>query len=200
MGAGASSQGLEEVLTQTFMLGRAIVSCTFPGMYRIYDFHSKRAPKIQNATPFSILGLMDDGEDEDGEEMVKDPSEYSNLFTVKVGNDTVYLENVNEINDGGWIPLHACCMSYQTVDAGKLIIDEMVRLNGNLDVKTITGPGAFNSEWTPLHMACAYGVVPLVSKLLENDANVNTYNSYFCTPLLEACHRGFLEIVKLLVK
>jgi len=198
MGGGASSQGLEEVLTETFQLGRQLVAVSFPGMYRIYDFHSRKAPRIKNSAPFSMLCLMDSDDEEEEEQGAIVSTEYESLFNVKVGNDTVYFEDVNEVNDAGWTALHTCCMSYQTVDAGLNLIKEMTRLHGSLDVKTVTGPGAFNSGWSPLHMACAYGVEPLVTALIENDVNVDTTNSYNVTPLLEACHRGFGSIVKLL--
>lgn len=197
MGGGASH--LEDMITETLMLGRAIVAVTFPGMFRIYDFHSKKAPFIKNTTPFSLFDDMD-SEEEDEEDGQKDPADYEHLFHVKVGNDVVYLEDVGYVNESGWTALHACCMSYQTVDAAIAIIDEMIRLGISLDTKTITGPGAFNSGWTPLHMACAYGVEPIAKKLIESDANVNTTNSYGCTPLLEACHRGFYNIVMMLVR
>lgn len=202
MGGGASSQGLEEALAETFMLGRAIVAVTFPGMYRIYDFHSSKAPPIKNASPFSMFGGLVDSDEEpdDAEQQTKDPDDYKHLFSVKVGNDTIYIEDVCEVNEAGWTALHTCCMSFQTVEAGCAIIDEMVKKDASLDVKTVTGPGAFNSGWTPLHMACAYGVEPLVEKLVACGANVNTSNSYRCTPLLEACHRGFLTVVKMLLK
>lgn len=201
MGGGASSQGLEEVLAETFMLGRAIVAVTFPGMYRIYDFHSDKAPPIKNATPFSMFsGLVDSDEEPDEDEKQPiNPEDYEHFFHVKVGTDMIYIEDVCEVNDAGWTALHACCMSFQTVEAGCAIIDEMVRRNASLDVKTVTGPGAFNSGWTPLHMACAYGVEPLVEKLVACEASINTTNSYRCTPLLEACHRGFHTVVKMLV-
>jgi hypothetical protein len=199
MGGGASSQGLEEILAETFMLGRAIVAVTFPGMYRIYDFHSSRAPVIKNANSLSIFGLADSDEEDEVDNIIKQPENYENLFKVIVGNDNIYIEDVCEINDAGWTALHTCCMSYQTVDAGRLLVNEMIRKGCSIDIKTATGPGAFNSGWTPLHMACAYGVEPLVELLIDNGANVNTTNSYNCSPMLEACHRGFLSIVKLLV-
>jgi ankyrin repeat protein len=47
--------------------------------------------------------------------------------------------------------------------------------------------------------ACAYGVEPLVIKLVEAGADVNSTNCYGYTPLLEACHRGFIAICAQLV-
>ena len=51
MGGGISltSDGLEELVTTTILIGRAISTVTFPGMYRIYDFHSSKAPRLRNA-------------------------------------------------------------------------------------------------------------------------------------------------------
>jgi hypothetical protein len=49
-------------------------------------------------------------------------------------------------------------------------------------------------------MASAYGVEPLVKRLVEVGADVNTRNGLSWTPLQEACHRGYLSIMKHLVK
>ena len=51
MGGGVSfsEMGVEELVTTTIMIGRAISTVKFPGMYRIYDFHSSKAPRLKNA-------------------------------------------------------------------------------------------------------------------------------------------------------
>lgn len=181
------------------MIGRAIAAITFPGMYRIYDFHSSKAPKLKNQRQFSFFAPDSDDEDED-DDSPPDPSQYSHFFNVQVGEDQVYLEDPTYVNEAGWCALHTCCMSFLTVQAGLALIDETTRKGKNIDTKTLAGPGTFNSQWTPLHMACAYGISPLVEKLIEEGANVNTCNSFGYTPLLEACHRGFLNIVEALTK
>jgi hypothetical protein len=60
-------------------------------------------------------------------------------------------------------------MSFATAEAGLQIIDEMIRIKTQktqsaneqqmnkecgplFDTKTRHGPGAFNADWTPLHM------------------------------------------------
>ena len=48
--------------------------------------------------------------------------------------------------------------------------------------------------------ACAYGIAALVEKLLDEGADANTINSFGYTPMLEACHRGFHDIVEFLIK
>lgn len=40
----------------------------------------------------------------------------------------------------------------------------------------------------------------LVEKLVDAGADVNTVNCFGYSPLLEACHRGFLGIVKQLIR
>jgi hypothetical protein len=153
MGGGISLMegGLEELLTTTIMIGRAISAVTFPGMYRIYDFHSKRAPRLKNAKQFTFFAP--DSDDEDDEEyVVPDPERYEHFFKVMVGEDTIYLENPTEVNESGWTPLHACCMSMSTVQAAFLLIDETVRRGESFEVKTTVGPGTFNKGWTVLHM------------------------------------------------
>ena len=156
MGGGASSltTSMEELLTTTYMIGRAIAAISCPGMYRIYDFHSSRAPRLKNAAQFSFSPFhQEDSDDEDNENAVQpDPENYEHLFNVAVGEDTVYLEDPLASNEAGWTPLHTCCMSYLTVGAGQKIIDEIVKKGGSLDGKTLSGPGSFNKGWSPLHM------------------------------------------------
>jgi hypothetical protein len=187
-------QGVDELLSATYIIGRSIAAITFPGMYRIYDFHSTKAPKLKNQRQFSFFAPDSDDENEDEDEILE--SNYSHFFNVKVGEDVIYLEDPIEINDGGWTALHTCCMSFLCVPAGLQLIEEFVKRGGNLDATTIAGPGTFNSEWTALHMACAYGISPLVERLIKEGANVNTTNSFGYTPLLECCHRGFQNIVE----
>lgn len=169
-------------------------------MYRIYDFHSPLAPPLQKyqSNPFSFNDESD--EDENSKISPPDPSKYEHFFNVTIGEDTIYIEDVSESNEAGWTPLHACCMSFITVPAGEKIIDELIKIGANLDTKTIQGPGSFNKGWTPLHMACAYGVEPLVERLVKEGADVNTTNAFGYTPMLEACHRGFINIVQFLLK
>ena len=156
--------------------------------------------RSQRANPFSTDSdedlIMDAAEEEDE----ADPEIYNRFFKVEVGNDTIYLEDPAQLNDSGWNALHTCCMSFSTVNAGLKLIEELVRIGENLDHKTINGPGSFNSQWTALHMACAYGVEPLALKLLQEKANPTVQNSFGYTPLLEACHRGFVNIVSMLVQ
>ena len=134
------------------------------GMFRIYDFHSSRAPRIKQApSAFAFFGLDDDDDDD----VNKDPADYEDLFHVQVGEDTVYLEDPLGCNEVNWTPLHTCCMSFVTVAAGLALIEEHERLGVSLETATLAGPGTFNSHWTALHMACAYGVEPLVERLVS---------------------------------
>ena len=152
MGGGASAiQGVDEMLSTTYMIGRAISAITFPGMYRIYDFHSDKAPKLKNQKQFTFFALDSDDEDDESD-IIPDESSYSHLFSVTVGEDRIYLEDPLEVNDAGWTPLHTCCMSFLNVPAGLILIAETVKRGGSVNLKTIAGPGTFNSEWTPLQM------------------------------------------------
>ncbi len=154
MGGGVSLiEGVEELMTTTMLIGRAISAMSVPGMYRIYDFHSKKAPKLRNARQFTFFAP--DSDDEEGEnksENEPDPSEYEHFFKITVNGDTIYLENPTEANEAAWTPPHTCCMSMATVSAGIALIDETLRLGGDLEAKTIYGPGTFNKGWTPLQM------------------------------------------------
>ena len=140
MGAAssASSGSVDGMLSATLMVGRAIAAIAFPGMYRIYDFHSKRAPKLKNATPFSLFSNEYDTDDDDHDDQLN-IEVLDNMFYVEVGNDKIYLETPLEPNDAGWTPLHACCMSFLTVQAGTKLIEETVKRGGYLDTKTNIG-------------------------------------------------------------
>jgi ankyrin repeat protein len=190
---------MEELLQTSYMIGKAISAITFPGMYRIYDFHSEEAPPLKNTRKFTFFGMESEDEDEDEASPV-DPSRYEHMFHLRIGEDSVYLEDPCGQNEAGWTPLHTCCMSFQMISAAEKLIDEMERRGESLDQKTANGPGNFNQGWTALHMACAYGVEPIVKRLIAAGADVNTVNNFGYTPLLEACHRGFVNIVRFLIE
>ena len=54
--------------------------------------------------------------------------------------------------------------------------------------------------WTPLHIACAYGIEATAKCLIAAGATVTTQNSAGWTPLHEAVHRGFDELVQALLE
>eukprot|EP00620_Florenciella_sp_RCC1587_P020156 CAMPEP_0182557106 /NCGR_PEP_ID=MMETSP1324-20130603/1149_1 /TAXON_ID=236786 /ORGANISM="Florenciella sp., Strain RCC1587" /LENGTH=374 /DNA_ID=CAMNT_0024769117 /DNA_START=16 /DNA_END=1136 /DNA_ORIENTATION=+ len=238
MGGGSSAlREMDEIVTCTYLLGRAIAAMSFPDMYRIQDFHSKKAPELKSdkiPPAFARMGLAmhendDDDptlEDGDGAALLTGGNEgdgeggggggggktqaqldeeeeasfpYGDHFMVIVGEDKVVIDDIGQVNDDGWTPLHGCCHSHTTVSAGLKIIQEMQRTNTTFEQKTVKGPGAHNAEWTALHMACAYGVEPLALQLITAGASVNCENSLSWTPLHEACHRGFISIARALV-
>ena len=96
--------------------------------------------------------MSDDEEEEEDAHRDIDPSLYENFFHVVVGEDNIYIEDPLYVNESGWTALHTCCMSLATVNAGVRLIEETIRLGGNLEQKTTAGPGTFNKGWTALHM------------------------------------------------
>lgn len=126
-------------------------------MYRLYDFHSDKAPKLKIAArptfKFSFLNQdSDSSEEEEEEENEPDEADYSHLFKVMAGEYAVYIDDPLVENEAGWTPLHTTCMSLGTVEAGLLLIEETVRRGGSFETKTRHGPGHFNKGWTPLHV------------------------------------------------
>ena len=204
MGGGASSGGVEGLLATTMTVGRAIAGVyRNPGMYRIQDFHSEKAPRLKSAAKvqFVFFGQESDSDEEEEDDYEPpSPIEYEHMFNIEVSDETIYIDDVNFVNKEGWTALHTCCMSFVTVPAALKLIDKMCEDGGNIDVKTTSGPGSFNKGWTPLQMACAYGVEPVVEKLIAQGADVNAENCYGYTSLLEACHRGYLGVIEKLVK
>ena len=224
MGAGVSTAGgeLEELVACTCLLGQALASMSFPDMYRIQDFHSPNAPRLSASSRWgrqeepqatsgpvfnysTVFNVM-----VGGERIVVDDVTTVNLDGWTPAH-TASSERPHSVRDlcltvknkfktlDKCRPLHASCHSHATVAAALSIVEELRRVGGDLDCKTRRGPGAYNSGWTPLHMACAYGIEPVVLALLEAGANPRCQNSLGWTPLLEACHRGFVSIVKLLL-
>jgi hypothetical protein len=146
MGGGASHGSIESLLSTTMMVGRAIANIyRNPGMYRLQDFHSKLAPRLNSnkqQNPFVFFG-----QDDDEDEVPYDPPDrsiYEHLFHVRVNDESIYFDDVSAANEAGWTPLHACCMSFHTAAAGCALIDELVLRGASLDLKTINGPGTFN--------------------------------------------------------
>jgi hypothetical protein len=139
MGGGMSTMsGVEDILSASYMVGKAIAAITFPGMYRIYDFHHARAPKLRNARPFTMFSQEYDS-DEDIQDNPLSTEELADIFFVLVGSDKIYIENPLIENSAGWTPLHTCCMSFLTVPAGLKLIEEITKRNGHLDIKTVIG-------------------------------------------------------------
>ena len=88
MGGGASSGGVEGLLATTLMVGRAIAGVyRNPGMYRIQDFHSEKAPRLKSAAKvqFAFFGQESDS-DEEVEDDYEPPSpiEYEHMFNIEV--------------------------------------------------------------------------------------------------------------------
>mmetsp|Transcript_28656 Transcript_28656/g.46266 ORF Transcript_28656/g.46266 Transcript_28656/m.46266 type:complete len:515 (-) Transcript_28656:60-1604(-) len=111
----------------------------------------------------------------------------------------IKLDTIGEANEGGWNVLHAACHQ-AAVSSGAIKIIKIFRERGyDIDAKTLRGPGSYASGWTPLHMACAYGIPETVTALLAAGADVETKNSINWMPLHEAVHRGYTSIVEMLL-
>ena len=141
------------------------------------------------------------GDNEEEEELGESGPTEDGRFAIVAGDDRVILDDVCQVNKDGWTPLHALCHSFTTANNALILIEEICKRKGDLNVKTINGPGAYNSEWTPLHMACAYGLETVVERLCREDSvDVNCENSNSMTPLLECCYRGYRSIAKILIE
>lgn len=133
---GGAVSCVEELVATTILIGSAISAMSFPGMYRIYDFQSKNAPNSETSN----------NEDKNSE------NERDRFFIVTVGGDEIFLDDPLCPNEAGWTPLHSCCTSFSTVQAGMSLVDETLARGGSLETKTLLGPGTFNHGWTPLQM------------------------------------------------
>ncbi|KAH9125949.1 hypothetical protein AeMF1_003529 [Aphanomyces euteiches] len=230
MGGGISTQGdLSQMIACTMMIGEAMFQgldpryVRFPDMYRLYDFHvgktKFRSHKPGGSVTYVVFnadgstGVLDRSKlQEEASSAPKgdsnatdiDEEDTSKYLIVHVGEDRIVLalEALNTPNDDGWTPLHASCHTLNAAEAGKTIIKAILAQDpsANLNQKTIRGPGSFTSGYTPLHIACAYGMETLVTQLIKAKADVHVTNDVQWTPLHEACHRGFTPIVKELLR
>ncbi|GBG26787.1 Ankyrin repeat domain-containing protein 27 [Hondaea fermentalgiana] len=137
-------------------------------------------------------------EDEDGSDQV--PLSDCVILEYQDREVPVALATIGEPNESGWTILHACCHQQACIPAAEKIIAVMVERGIDVDQKTTRGPGSYATGWTALHMACAYGLTPVVSALLAAGADVETTNSIGWKPLYEAVHRGYTDIARLLLK
>jgi ankyrin repeat protein len=158
--------------------------------------------EIQNFNPggYTVIEPEEEGKMIEDSKDDDEAASAEGVITVMVGEDTLELKTVNEPNLDGWTPLHSCCHSKEATQAAMTLIDEIVKTQGDLDTKTLRGPGGFTSGWTPLHIACAYGLDEIAAKLVACGADANVTNSSNWTPLHDACHRGFVEIASILVQ
>lgn len=199
-------------------------------MYRLYDFQvgPKKQPQrsLQSGNMILYVHAPDDegkfqmlslgGDDPanstgKGKTIAADldeesdalPSESTDtMLVVYIGNDKVVLDKatLNQPNNDGWTVLHACCHTLNAQEAGITILKELVTQKCDLNMVTRRGPGSFSCGWTPLHVACAYGLEALTVKLIRAGANVNVKNSVGWTPLYDACHRGYASVARELLK
>ena len=95
MGGGASSMNMEDLIQTTVMVGRAIAAITFPGMYRIYDFHSPKAPRLKTANHFVLFSDESDDEESRGGNNAIDPSLYDSYMKFVNGASRFYWENTD---------------------------------------------------------------------------------------------------------
>ncbi|EQC42122.1 hypothetical protein SDRG_00962 [Saprolegnia diclina VS20] len=229
MGGGISTNGdLGQMIACTMLIGEAMFQgidpryIRFPDMYRLYDFHvgkkRYRTAKPQGAT---IMLIGSDGvarvvekkaDDAAASPVIDaepdiDETDVDKYLVVNVADDRVVLDRARLFspNEDGWTPLHASCHTLNTVDAGKVILKAMLEMDREktatvLATKTTRGPGSFSAGFTPLHIACAYGIEVLALKLIKAKSNVNATNSVSWSPLHEACHRGFVSIAKELLR
>ncbi|OQR95173.1 hypothetical protein ACHHYP_00240 [Achlya hypogyna] len=229
MGGGISTNGdIGQMIACTMLIGEAMFQgldpryIRFPDMYRLYDFHvgkkKYRTMKPQGATLIligkdGVANVVEKKANDappahtNGDEAEIDESDTDKYLIVNVGDDTVVLDRLQLFtpNAEGWTPLHASCHTLNTVDAGKTILKAMLEMDRDktlevLEFRTTRGPGSFSTGFTPLHIACAYGIEVLALKLIKAKSDVNVKNSVLWSPLHEACHRGFMNIAKELLR
>lgn len=190
----------------------------YPDIYRIYDFHQGPAPASKklcaplflthagvSMTPHS--SFKDHEEEEEGEEEEDPNAALKNdldYICLQVEEDTIVLKRADLYipNADNWTSLHACCHSRHTIEAGMTLATLLVEQHQEFvfDIPTHRGPGNFTTGWTPLHLAVAYNLGPLVEHLLRLGASPRTLNSVQWSPVHEVAHRGFCDIFRLLYR
>lgn len=124
-GADSLEEGADEMLARfQAILGRTITALQFPGFHSLTEF------------------AVNDEDENDGGGGEKE------MIVVRVGFQILRLSgDVTVANEDGWNALHSCCHSTTTAEAGMQILKVYARQGGDIDAKTIRGPGSFNSGW-----------------------------------------------------
>jgi ankyrin repeat protein len=102
---------------------------------------------------------------------------------------------VSVVDIPGRTALHYACLE-GVVSTARLLI----QYGAECDTEAVLANHGFNTAYYPLHSACYFGSLELVSLLLdEGKANVNIQDRNKCTALHMACRRGHREVAALLL-
>ena len=93
----------------------------------------------------------------------------------------------------GDTPLHLACMNNNMDKVELFLVSDKAARNRLLGMKNQMG-------WTPLHVACRYGSLRLIKKLLSARAPASSKTVHGQTPLYVACTRGVLSVVDELLR
>ncbi len=98
--------------------------------------------------------------------------------------------NVKVRGNDGDTPLHRACL-----DGFTDIVEVLIKAGADVNI-------IGRWETTSLHNACLRGHKEIVKILLSSDvsSSINAQNEFKETPLLVACHKGFIDIAEMLIK
>eukprot|EP00210_Caulerpa_lentillifera_P005638 g5391.t1 len=100
-----------------------------------------------------------------------------------------YGANLNLQNKNGASPLYLAVLN-KSIDVAK----ELIARNADIDLPT------YILNIAPIHIASRLNYIDILQELIDKKAKLNTQSNEGCTPLHMAAARGFVSIVKVLLK
>lgn len=144
------------------------------------DSEPQNVPKIGDE--INLDDLSSDSSDNNDDEKIDDNPTNT---TKRRSNRSTYKVKKNE---KGETPLHRYC-----IDGNFEQVERLIKLGHPVNVHD-------NFGWLPLHEACNYGHVDIVTLLLKHKASINdTKNLDKISPLHDACTNGQLNVVDVLL-
>lgn len=149
------------------------------------DKQNPRASQIAQDTQNQVDGpaaLINDGKNSDDFDL-NDTNTYRFSHGSSVQEDSLLSECPYIAND-----IFDCCRNGDA-EGVKVILD-------NQPLKTLVKD---ECGYTPLHWACRYGSLPVVSVILEYNPDIDSKTCYGDTPLHMAAQEGYKEICEILI-
>ncbi|XP_026051151.1 KN motif and ankyrin repeat domain-containing protein 4-like isoform X2 [Carassius auratus] len=177
------SQALTVVFQQWFHISAEEGACT--------DTVALYLNEVNSQTP-TVLQFLVNMADDNGNTALHYSVSHCNFSVVKLLLDTGVCE-VDLRNKSGYTAIMLASLTAVESPADMKVVQQLMELG---DVNACVG----QVGQTSLHLAVRHGRVPMVRLLLEQGADPNAQDHAGTTPLISACDRGHINIVRILLQ
>ncbi|XP_051989491.1 KN motif and ankyrin repeat domain-containing protein 4-like isoform X2 [Xyrauchen texanus] len=178
-----NSQALTVVFQQWFHLSAEEDACA--------DIVSLYINEVKSQTP-TVLPFLVNMVDDNGNTALHYSASHSNFSIVKLLLDTGVCE-VDRRNKSGYTAIMLASLTDVESPGDMKVVQQLMELG---DVNAHVG----QVGQTALHLAVRHGRVPIVRLLLAQGADPNAQDHAGTTPLISACDRGHINVVRILLE